>query len=228
MLPARSGQSNARTLAMKATDIARLERLYLLPELPEFRQLGTLLYKAPVGLVLQGFEFDRSQFEKRALAVFCFVQPLYVPNDHLWFNFGDRLRDFETTGEWWEIPETNPEPAMRAIARVISVRGLAFLAKYEEPEALADWKDGLDNPNNAEGVAYSKVLKGDTSGARKSLAALMKLATAEEVRVRPWVGDIASRAGQVASALDKDLETAKALLASWRAETAGRLGLALV
>src|SRR5438094_307561 len=46
---------------MKGTEIAELERRYLLPELPDFRQLGTLLYRAPVGLVLQGFELDRSQ-----------------------------------------------------------------------------------------------------------------------------------------------------------------------
>jgi len=55
--------------------------------------------------------------------VFCFVQPLYVPKDHLWFNFGDRLRDLETNRDWWEVPETNPEAVMRAIAEAIRVRG---------------------------------------------------------------------------------------------------------
>jgi hypothetical protein len=213
---------------MKANEIAGLERQYLMPQLPEFRQVGTLLYRAPVGFVLQGFEFDRSQYDKRALAVICFVQPLYVPNDHLWFNFGSRLRDLETNRDWWKMPETNPEKVMGAIGQVIRVRGLPFLAKHQKPKDLAGWKVGLDNPNNAEGVAYSKVLSGDTSGARKSLAALIKLATAEEVRVRPWVGDIASRAGEVTSALEEDLETAKALLAAWRAETARRLGLRLI
>ncbi|TME67972.1 MAG: hypothetical protein E6I49_15020 [Chloroflexi bacterium] len=213
---------------MKGTEIAELERRYLLPQLPDFRQLGTLLYKAPVGLVLQGFELDRSQYDKRSLAVFCFVQPLYVPNDHLWFNFGNRLRDLVSNRDWWEIPETNPEAVMRAIAEVVRVKGLPFLAKYQEPEDLASWKDGLGNPNNLEGVTYSKLLKGDTRSAKKGLAALAKLATAEEVAIRPWVGDIAARAVQVASALENDPETAKALLASWRAETAGNLGLALV
>jgi len=211
---------------LRETEIVSLQRQHLLPELPtEFRQHNTLLYKAPVGLVLQGFDFDRSSYDKRAVAVFCFVQPLYIPNDHLWFNFGDRLRDLETNRDWWVVPETNPETVMRSIAQVMRVRGLEFLAKYQGPADLAGWRVGLDNPNNAEGVAYSKLLKGDVNGARRSLASLMMLATSDEVGGRPWVGEIASRAGRVSAALEQDLEAAKALLVSWRAETVSRLGL---
>ena len=76
---------------MKARQIERLARKHLLPVLPEFAVRGSLVYRRPVGDLLYALSFETSSFASSRICVEAFVQPLFVPEDGLWFDFGARL-----------------------------------------------------------------------------------------------------------------------------------------
>lgn len=114
---------------------------------------------------------------------------------------------------------------MGALLDAMLRRGLPFLAKYRTPADLSKWKGDLTNPNDAEAVAYSKLLAGDTNGARRALTAVAKVGRSEDAKTRPWMTTIAGRVERVASALDEDVETARSILASWCAESVANLKL---
>jgi len=62
----------------------------LLAELPGFRVVGQLLFAQPIGHTLRGVFLDRS-IDPRGFYVQVFALPLFVPTEHIGFNFGWRL-----------------------------------------------------------------------------------------------------------------------------------------
>lgn len=76
---------------MKATVIKRLYSKYLSDSFSAYQLKGHLLYQISEGLLLKGFSFDSSGFDKNALYLQGFVQPLYIPDESVSYFCGDRI-----------------------------------------------------------------------------------------------------------------------------------------
>jgi hypothetical protein len=74
----------------------------LLPKLPGFAVKGSLMFIPPVECVLRGIHFDGSSFDKRSFSVTTFALPLCVPTNHLYLNFGTRVRH-KGGGDRWSM-----------------------------------------------------------------------------------------------------------------------------
>ena len=75
---------------MKNSDFAALaERM--LPMFPDFKIKAPLMFVAPVGQTLRGICFESHGYEKTSFYVWAFFLPLFVPVEHVSFEFGKRL-----------------------------------------------------------------------------------------------------------------------------------------
>ena len=92
---------------MKNSEIAAIQR-GLLPDLPGFAQKGQMLFVSPVGHTLRGIFFDRAT-NPRGFYVQILIQPLCVPEEHIIFNLGWRLRHGRTDGWNADDPQLIPE-----------------------------------------------------------------------------------------------------------------------
>ena len=86
---------------MTTKEFVSLEKR-LLPELPGFAIKGPLMLIRPVECMLRGISFEGSSFDKTSFYVTMFVMPLCVPTNHLYLNFGSRVRRAEG-GDRWSI-----------------------------------------------------------------------------------------------------------------------------
>jgi hypothetical protein len=201
----------------------RLVQRYLVPSLDGFRVRGSLLFQPPDGYLLRAFKFESSAFSGSTFHVQAFVLPLYVPTEHLYFTFGDRLG---RGGVSWDV-EKQPEPAaMAEVLQLIEREGLPLLNGAKEPMDLfavcQSLKLPLDDPRIAEALTYARVLGGQHAEALLELDDLLPRTAELEARA-PWAREIRLREQVVADALRRAPAEALAHLKSWRAESCARL-----
>lgn len=117
---------------MKGRHVQQFATRHLLPHLDGFRAQGSLLYQIPVGKILRGFIFDSSGFSAEAFYPQVFVQPLYVPRDHLDLTLGKRF-----LGVWKFEPEREHQVAQKLLHEIFKI-GLPFLHRHAGPEGIVD------------------------------------------------------------------------------------------
>src|SRR5579862_3328741 len=103
---------------MKTKEFLSLEKR-LLPSFPGFSVKASLMLIPPVHHTLRGFDFDASGFSKDKFYVNAFYLPLCIPQKHLSFTFGKRLK-----GTGWHAAAPNLEaeliPAMKKEVQFLS------------------------------------------------------------------------------------------------------------
>lgn len=214
---------------MKATEIERLVKQYLLPKLPGFDASRALLISSPIQWLLRGFAFDSSGLSPKAFTVWAFFQPLYVPREHVWLNFGHRLGTLHGGQEkWWNL-EDAPEPVvMQEVQHLVATEGLPFLFEVRDPTDLASRGAGLAvgtrNLNVQEATAYSLILAHRYEDARQALLRLSADIKSMDPRMG-WPGQIADRSDRLLALLDSDPNAAVATLWNWRSQTLKALRL---
>ncbi|MHB0935895.1 MAG: hypothetical protein ACYDCO_20325 [Armatimonadota bacterium] len=103
---------------MKQTEFQSLIRKYLLPELPEHANTGSLIWKEPIEHLLRGYHFDSSAWDQSTFRITVFVQPLYVPYDSIVYLFSQELGFLSAKREiWWIWEERNTEKNVKDILR---------------------------------------------------------------------------------------------------------------
>jgi hypothetical protein len=158
---------------VKGRQVQRFATQYLLPHLEGFRANGKLLYRVPVGNVLRAFIFDSSGFSAEAFHPQVFVQPLYVPCDHLNLTLGRRF-----LGVWKFEPELEQQLGQKLIHEIFQT-GLPFLQRYAGPESIA--KELRRNPalgvncRLQEVLAYSLLILGRNDEALHELDQLLAM-----------------------------------------------------
>ena len=214
---------------MKSSEIKRLSIKYLLPHLPEFRVKGSLLYVEPVEQLLRGFGFESSGFDRTAIYVWMFVQPLYVRAPDIVLTFGERLGGGAKT---WHPVAGQEEEVMGDILREIRRKGLPFLDQIRTPADLArvasaKAQKAPDNTHVLEVEAYSLVLAGRYRDARTVLERIEQLARSL-LTANPralWIEEVGTRARLLRETLARSPDEAIALLDQWRLEMLTKLGL---
>ncbi len=202
---------------MMKTKLIALEKR-LLPELPSFKLDGRLMFLPPIKNVLRGIHFEGSRYNEISFHVTVFVMPLCVPTEHLYFNFGERIRH-DGGGDRWNLEMPN---LVAELGVALKARALPFLARVE---SLLDFVEVANlypsNQRTLEGIGFALARAGRTSQAIETFDRLLK-----EVDFGvDWQRDLAEQANALRVMLiDKPTE-AQEKLAAWETETVDNLGL---
>lgn len=193
----------------------------LLPDLPGFACKGWLLHRLPVSHLLRGFCCNAGAFDPAKFTVHCFVLPLYVPTNHIYFLFGDTLKDDRGCEMRWDVNAVNLADDL--LFRV-KTQGVPFLTRIDSPTRLVETAQELPSTQETykwEAIAYSLAMADDYIGAQR---ALERLAMALDINIS-WQAEMMKRAKQLGQKLDSDPQGAKQLLTQWEETTLKNLGL---
>lgn len=216
---------------MKAKELERLTKKYLLPNLPGFGSTGLLIYATPVDYFLRGFGFDRSHYRTREFTIWAFIQPLYIPASHAGFNTGNRLGALGGQQEhWWDL-EDGAQQVAKEVLKSMQVEGIPFLDQIHSPHDFVKKVRELADPDEPivkEAWCYALILTGDHSKGSKELERLSR--NIEELKIQypyiRWLEDHRQRVLEVLAALRISPDSARTILDQWRAETLAKLKLA--
>jgi hypothetical protein len=212
--------------------IERLARKHLLPVLPGFDVRRSLVYRRPLGHFLCGLSFDTSSFTGSRFFVEAFVQPLFVPEQGLWFTFGFRLGD-----DFWDLDEDNPDLTFAAIAEEASRRAVPLFDELADLDRFCtlvpEWATArprkldslgsLDDPVVTEALGYAEILRGRKN---EGLRLLDETIASEREGGEYAHEERIENAQQVLDRVNElGLEAGQALLEEWRAATIRNLRL---
>ena len=212
---------------MKRQTVGKIAREHLLSELPGFSVTRGIIHKTPVGGLLRGFWFDSSAYDKHTAYVYVFVQPLYVPRDHLVFNFAKRLEcrlSFLRSKQAWDLRDENLASTTQVLRKVMACDGLAFLRRRDTVELfIRTLRYGIRIGNSIfdrEAIAYSLVWLGRYWNASMRLKALIRSVKPDDLRQ-----DVRENAEQLLRAIQAGPSNAQDLLRRWAEETSRHLHL---
>jgi hypothetical protein len=216
---------------MRAKDVERLAKTYLLPRLPGFKLHKKLLYISPIEQILRGVFFDSSAYERWTFVIEAFVQPLYIPKNNYVFSYGGRLGNLGGGAEnWWTIDETNEEQVMKEVLYALQTEALPFLQSVKDPGDFAKkYEHRARDPgiHYMEAVSYSLVIMGKYRKAMKilnrNLKTLEKAVKSEYAS--PYMEEMVDRTNIIKNALIEDPNKAVDVLNGWREETLKNLRL---
>ena len=193
----------------------------LSPHLAGFSCNGWLLARPVVNGILAGFACDASGFDSAKFTVVAFALPLYVPTNHLHFNFGFRLKDERGCEIWWSAEDPELE---RRLLENIQRDGLPFLRAFDDPTGFADAFRRVGNetdPYCLEAIAFSFAKCGDFAQATSGLQKLLTVLRPNVV----WHGAIRERADRLLSALKESPSAVTKLLDAWTRDSVDNLRL---
>jgi hypothetical protein len=186
----------------------------------------------PIEQLLKGLASQPSAFNAANFEVEAFVMPLYVPSDHIRFQFGGQLGALSGhQPRWWTISKENEASVMQEVLDLTRTEALPFLNRFSTPRDLAEYivRDGdpdsrRTDPNLAEVEAYSWILAGEHQWA---LEAFQRLANIASNYKGPslWVQEVAQRGERVKHLLTTAPSEALRQLAEWREYTLTALKL---
>jgi len=180
---------------------------------PQFRVKGSLAYIQPVASILRGLFRERS-IDPESFYVWVFIQPLYIPSDHIFFNFGWRV------GRDWKLADPELIPKLRT---AIVTEGLPFLESVQGPsdipEAALKWKQPA-GPIIQQIVGYSYARIGDVNKACEVLDTLV-----ENAKQSGYGRSLVPEVQAFRDLLLNDYNQACRLLEEWERDTRRKLKL---
>jgi len=191
----------------------------LLADLPGFAIKGALMFIPPVEHTLRGFHFEGSDFDRTSFYIWRFFLPLTVPQHHLSFSFGDRLRI--KGADRWSVKDSNFEKIL-ADAMKYELPCLNNLKTPEDVvEELRRLNDGSKNPYLHEAFAYMLARLGEINAAADALEKLLALLNPSV----QWQLDMANRARLLRTNLQLGADEVLRQLKDWEIESIRNLGL---
>jgi hypothetical protein len=215
---------------MKVKEINKLIKEIILPHIEGYAIHRDLIYRIEGEYYIKGYAFESSGNEEYDLAVWYFIQPLFVKSTTLYFNFGERLKYRKKMGlfktkelEWWDATKENWNESFQSILQSILGEGEKYLVSFKEPrDFFRKFKSSAKgNIRIYEGVAYTSILMKDRSLQDKMLKGLIKEAKNEGNY--DWVHQIRADAELLLSKLTQ--EEREHVLKEWANETISQLKL---
>lgn len=190
----------------------------ILPDLPGFIVKKRLLYLKPIRPILRAVYFDASGYSKDWFYINEFVQPLYVPNSHFAFNFGNRIRDSQRKDGWdlakpeivEEVTSALQERALPFLESIVTVDD--FIASYREHSQI--------NPHTPKNIGYSLVRVGRFGEAQEVFDRLLPQLDLGS----SWQLDMDCDIRRLKTLIDNDPAGAIRQLQDWEVDTARKLG----
>jgi hypothetical protein len=213
---------------MKKAEVEKLLKHDVLPHLDGFAVAGRMIHCIPTKSLLRAFFLDQtsSPFD---LQLYCFVLPLYVPTDHVHFNFGLHLSDPLRGNQGWDFSPVRRTTSATTLTHVVRHATESFLDGIQTPLAFAQYCEKAilsrrDDPHARLGAAFSWILAGEPARALKELTRL-QLPSADEQY--SWRIEVSRTAAQVESVLvNEGLSGAQAQLEAWVSASKSALRLA--
>jgi hypothetical protein len=202
---------------MTTKEFVALEK-NLLPHLPGFSIRAPLMFLPPVRETLRGINFEGSSFDKTSFYVTVFVLPLCVPTEHLYFNFGNRVRHGGGANRWnIDRPHLVEElgAALERQAREF-LRPIESLYDFVKAAESFSWS----NPHTRQAIAYSLIRVGEFQEGRSVLVQLRQQLDLHS----GWQREIAERAETLEQKLATNPAEARGQLEEWEAQNAKTLG----
>ena len=174
---------------MKVTEINKLIKKHLQSQLSSYYVHRDLIYKVENVFFMKGYAFESTGNGEYDLAVWCFIQPLFVKSDCLYFNFGDRLKyeqkiDWLRTKklEWWDATKEKLDASFQSILQSILKDGEKYLYFFKTPEDFYNKfkPDIKDDIRAYEAIAYTSVLLKDELLQNKMLKGLIEFSLRKE------------------------------------------------
>lgn len=172
---------------MKINQINKLIKKYLEKDLSGYHIHNDLIYKIDSSFFLRGYDFESTGNGEFDLAVWYFVQPLFVKSDFIHYLFGKRLTYREKTNifstknlEWWDASVAHLEESFLSISdsmlknneqQIDTITPEFFYNKYKT--------EVKTNVRIYEAVAYTTVLMGDLELQNKLLEGLINYCNKE-------------------------------------------------
>ena len=154
---------------MKKKDAEKIGK-QLLPNMPGFQAKGNLVFSRPISHVLQALYFEGSSYSKEDFYLNIFIFPLFSPEEHLSFNYGERLQ--HSMGQGWNTDMPN------LISQLEEAVNSEQAALYLTPiNSISEFIQRLDVINSGsdkslyyyEAMGFAHVLNGETDEAFKNL-----------------------------------------------------------
>jgi hypothetical protein len=192
-------------------------QLSLLPELPQFKARGDMMYMPPAASLLRGISFCGSSFGKQKFYVSMFVMPLCVPSKSLTLSFGNRLRIGGTYDNWSDDRPDLREELLEAIKTQAipffdSIQSLNEFVEFVEPTSV--------NSRRLEARGYALTRLGRSKEAIATLGSLLQIEATFQ-----WEVDLAKEASSLLIVLKSDPDYAKELMIKIEQETRTNLKL---
>lgn len=207
-----------RETTMKHKEFEAISR-ELLCCMPGFQAKDHLLFRAPVGDMLRGICFERSEIADVFYVSFFFL-PLFMLREYISFEFGDRLR--RSSGqEAWKRGMDGLIPDLR---RMIEREVLSFVSKVNTAADVvreAEARLHYPGPHYLNTLAYALARAGQT---KRSLAAFDRLLVELDPGVF-WQNDLGDEARRFKVLLETDPDQAQRQLDAWTDESLRNLRL---
>jgi len=203
---------------MTRAEFVSLEKK-LLPALSGFAIKGSLIFVPPVRTLLRGISFEGSSFDKASFYVNFFVMPLFVPTEHLYFNFGNRVRHRKGGDRW-----SREDPGLvEELGDALKQQALPFFSRATDLVSFAELAASFSSRNphtpNAIGFALARAGRGN-----QAIDVLDQVLTHLDLSVA-WQHTIADLSRRLKTMLIEDPEKAQGQLETWENETVRNLGL---
>lgn len=222
-----------KEVVMKVSEINKSIKQYIAPALKGYFVHKDLLYKVENNYLLKGFYFESRGNDDLDLAVWYFIQPLFIKKDGIILTLGDRLSYRKKLNllryeelEWWDARKENLEKTFSLIAKSIISDGEKRLSEINSVEGLYKYffNERKENIRIYEAVAYSTVLFGDESFQTKPLNDLVAFCNTQ-IETKDDIVEIQIRedASNLLQANSK--EKRLAILNTWANETIEHLKL---
>lgn len=203
---------------MTTAEFVALEKS-LLSILPGFAIKKDLMFVSPLEGLLRGISFEGSSFDKTSFYANFFMMPLCVPTNHLYFNFGDRVRN-RSGGDRWskEMPglleELSAALKTQASPVLSHTRSLLDFAKY----ARSCYST---NPHTPKAVGLALARAGHIDEAIEVIDGLLSQLDLSVA----WQQEIAELCRTLKEKVVAGPEPAQQQLEAWETETLRNLGL---
>jgi len=203
---------------MRKKEITKLLRA-LLQDFPDYEVQGDMMYGVPISHVLKGVVLDRSISPSDYYA-HVFLQPLYVPSEHVVLSLGWRLGGGVRS---WNL---DSEQDREEFARLLNVEAIPFLNKIHGPQDIIWATSFVNKPGDLfvmKARAYSFARIGNTENAVKYLDELIRF-LGSNLKYE-WQNETYSKATFLKKLLIERPQDAQRLLDEWEQFTVKALKL---
>ena len=173
---------------MKISEINKMIKKHIEQKLIGYFVHRDLIYKPVNDFFIKGYYFESRGNEDLDLAVWYFIQPLFVKKDSIILTLGGRLsysrklsllnkKDFD----WWDARKDYWDKSFESILETISTKGEKKLGDVVNAESFFKKFYGVrkDNIRIYEAVAYSTVLFGNEDFQNITIKGLIDFCTSQ-------------------------------------------------